>query len=95
METAIIGKILEMGGVVAMLLYGYFQVKKDHAKTQKQYEDFIEYVMSENKNRENEYLKTIDKLSDSLSVVNKMSDTLDEVKSDITKLKEESIKRSE
>lgn len=92
METAIIGKILEMGAVVAILVYGYLQLKKDYTKVQEDYKIFVEKVMEENKNREDGYLRTINGLTDSLGVVNEINSTLEEVKIDITKLKEEAIR---
>lgn len=80
MESAIISKILEMGSVVALLIYGYMQLKKEHLVNQTDYKDFVKNVMEQNKAREEAYKKRINELNDKINVVNEINTNLRELR---------------
>lgn len=80
MESAIISKILEMGSVVALLIYGYMQLKKEHSVNQTDYKDFVKNVMEQNKAREEAYKKRIDELNDKVNIVNEINTNLRELR---------------
>lgn len=95
MESAILTKILEMGSVVALLVYGYIQLKKDYSTNQNDYKEFVKHVMEENKAREISYKKRIDELNDCLNVVAEIRNDVKEIKQTILNIKENVDKKGE